>query len=83
MNTDQKQKRDHEPYNVLKNFMPDEISVYAGKQTNFIITLEKPFQGACIDTIRIWFKDNFTLNNVVHFSPHICCAASTSKAKTI
>ena len=37
-----------------------------------IITLKKPFKGASIDTMRIWVKDIFTLNNNVDFSPHSC-----------
>ena len=48
-----------------------------------IITLEKPFKGASIDTMRRWVKDIFILNNIVDFSPHSCRAASTSKAKNM
>ena len=48
-----------------------------------IMTHRKPFKGVSIDTMRIWIKDIFIVNNIVNFSPHSCQAASSSKAKQI
>ena len=45
------------------------------KTDQLIIMLKNPFKGASIGTMKRWFKDILTLNNIVDFSPHNYWAA--------
>ena len=74
MNTELKTNLVH-AYSISPDVLKD--------RDQFIVTPKKPFKATLIDTKRRWVKDIFTLNNIAGFSPHSCCAASTSKTKNM
>ena len=43
--------------------------------------LQKPFKSTSIIVMKGWFKDIFTPNNIVEFSPHSYQTESMSKAE--